>query len=102
MDINKFWLEIPRNQHDADRAMWFRTLHSKNDDYFAWVINENGTISSENEKDLVLGYGISPDEEHWHDLSNSYDWKEFKKLDVGTPAAETEKKEEEAGNCLKL
>lgn len=46
MDHKKFWLEIPRSQHEEDRAMWFRTLHSENDDYFAWVINENGTISS--------------------------------------------------------
>ena len=56
---SKFWLEIPRNQHEEDYAMWFRTLHSRNDDYFAWIINENGTISSKNNEDLVLGFGIA-------------------------------------------
>jgi len=80
--------------------MWFRTLHSKNDDYFAWVVNENGTISSKENSDLVLGYGISPNEEHWKDLSNSYSWNEFKKIE-GFESTEEKKEDEELGNCLK-
>jgi len=39
--------------------MWFRTLHSKNDDYFAWIINNDGTFSSKKNQDLVLGWGIA-------------------------------------------
>ena len=101
MDHKKFWLEIPRNQHDEDRAMWFRTLHSSNDDYFAWVVNENGTISSKNNDELVLGYGISENEEHWKDLSNHYEWKEYKTLKGFEPTTTTKGKTE-LGRCLKV
>lgn len=104
VDKSNFWLEIPRAQHDEDKAMWFRTKHSNNDDYFAWVINQNGTISSKSNDQLVLGYGISPNEEHWKDLSNSYGWKNFKTLKgFETPTSISDKNEvEELGKCLKL
>ena len=65
VDKSDFWLEIPRNQHDINKAMWFRTKHSSNDDYFGWIVNENGTISSMKNSELVLGYGISPNRDHW-------------------------------------
>ena len=42
--------------------MWFRTKHSDNDDYFGWVVNKNGTISSLKNDELVLGYGIASNE----------------------------------------
>ncbi len=80
VEEKNFWLEIPRNEHELEFTMWFRTLHSKNDDYFAWIINDNGTISSQNNKDLVLGFGISLNQSHWKDMSNEFDWKTYKAL----------------------
>jgi len=104
VDKSNFWLEIPRDQHEEGKAMWFRTKHSNNDSYFAWVANENGTVSSKNEKDLVLGYGISPASDHWNDLANSYGWKKFKTIKGFEDPTTIEKKEEpeELGKCLKL
>ena len=102
VDKSNFWLEIPRAQHDEDKAMWFRTKHSNNDDYFGWIINENGTISSKSNDKLVLGYGISPNEEHWKDLSNSYNWKEFMTIKGFENPETSEPKEVELGKCLKL
>lgn len=101
VDKSNFWLEIPRAQHEVDKAMWFRTKHSNNDDYFAWVVNQNGSISPKSNTELVLGYGIATNEEHWKDLSNSYDWKKFKTLEgfAPTPLIDANK---ELGKCLKL
>ena len=78
--------------------MWFRTLHSSNDDYFAWVVNANGTISSKKAPKLVLGYGISPNEQHWGDLSNHYGWRECKKLE----GFDTTSGQVDMGKCLKI
>ena len=61
--------------------MWFRTLHSSNDAYFAWSVNQNGTISSSQNAYLVLGYGIAKNDEHWAALSNHYGWKYWKNID---------------------
>jgi len=83
---NQFWLEIPRDQHIADRAMWFRTLHSKNDNYFGWKINKNGTVSSKKNSKLVLGYGVSPCEQHWKDLTAHYGWTEFMEIEGFSPS----------------
>lgn len=74
----EFWLEVPRNQHDIDKAMWFRTKHSDNDDYFGWVLNKNGSIQSCKKDNLVLGFGISPDKEHWSDLANHMKFDDYK------------------------
>ena len=60
--------------------MWMRTLHSKNDDYFAWIINEDGTISSETNQDLVLGFGIANNTNHWKDTANALKWNEMKEI----------------------
>lgn len=81
VDNKKYWLEIPRNEHEEGYAMWFRTLHSKNDDYFAWIINEDGTMSSKNNQDLVLGFGISNNENHWYDTANKLKWNKFKEIE---------------------
>lgn len=75
-----FYLEVPRNQHDLNKAMWFRTLHSRNNDYFGWYINPDGSIRDFKNEDLVLGVGVSPDSDHWKDLSNSYGWSDYKKF----------------------
>jgi hypothetical protein len=61
-------------------------------------MNENGTISSKKNDKLVLGYGISPNSSHWHDLSNSYDWKKFKNL----KGFEITPEDKKLGKCLKL
>lgn len=61
--------------------MWFRTLHGENDDYFGWVVNDDGTVTPKKNAELVLGYGISPNEEHWRDLSNAYEWQAFKNIE---------------------
>ena len=94
VDEKRFWLEIPRNQHKESYSMWNRTLHSKNDDYFAWVINNDGTISSENNEELVLGFGISKDEEHWKDAANYYKWSKFKEIE-GFELEELQEEKEE-------
>ena len=60
-DHKNRWLEIPCNEHEENYAMWFRTLHSRNKDYFAWQVNDDGTISSHNKQDLVLGLGMASD-----------------------------------------
>jgi hypothetical protein len=102
VEEDDFWLEVPRNQHTKEYVMWFRTLHSRNDDYFAWIINENGTISSKNNKDLVLGYGLSKIEEHWKDYTNHNDWKKYKTIEGFEKETNVEEKEESLGPCLRM
>lgn len=57
--------------------MWFRSLHSRNDSYFGWINNGDGTISCKNKSDLVLGYGAPKNENHWHDTANKLGWHEM-------------------------
>ena len=102
VEEKEFWLEIPRNQHENEYAMWFRTLHSRNDDYFAWIINENGTISSKNNTKLVLGFGVSKNEEHWKDMSNHFNWKKYKALEGFEKKTTTGDEEEPLGPCLRM
>jgi len=32
----KMWLEVPCNHHEPNFVTWWRTLHSRNTDYFGW------------------------------------------------------------------
>jgi len=92
MHRERFWLEVPRNQHTEDYALWWRTKHSDNDDYFGYIINENGTVSTKKNSSLVLGYGIAPNREHWKDLSNHMGWKDWMKIEGFTTTKEMVKK----------
>jgi hypothetical protein len=60
--VGYYYLEVPRAQYRKEYAMWFRSLHSRNDNYFAWVNNGDGTISCWGEQNLVLGYGVPKNE----------------------------------------
>merc|ERR1719454_169829 len=64
-DHKNRWMEIPCAQHEEDMVMWFRTLHGRSKPHFAWKVNEDGTISSDQEKDLVLGVGLASGEGHF-------------------------------------
>ena len=102
VDEKKYWLEIPRAEHEEGFAMWFRTLHNKNDDYFGWVINEDSTISSHKNQDLVLGFGISPNKNHWKDTANALKWKEYKQIEDFSLEESFEKIDEKLGPYFKM
>jgi len=41
--------------------MWWRTLHSRNTEFFGFKVNEDGTISSQTTPELVVGFGLAAD-----------------------------------------
>lgn len=58
LDWDSHYLEHPWGQFAAEYQIGYCKLHSRNKQYFGWKPNEDGTISSENDHDLVLGYGL--------------------------------------------
>ena len=51
------------------------------DELFGWKLNSNGTISSWGNGNLVLGYGIATDDNHWKDRTEDYGWYMWKKIE---------------------